>query len=81
MSVRRNLVVERCLGMDNCTMGAGVLLFLAGLIGLLYGIGVNLQGMMARRATDYTFITAYIAEWFLVLIAGLVLAVAGARKK
>jgi hypothetical protein len=62
-------------------MTAGVLLMLAGLTGVVYGAGINLQGMMARGATDYSFITAYITEWLLVLIAGLVLIVTGARRK
>ena len=59
----------------------GVLIVLAGLTGVVYGAGINLQGMMARGATDYSFITAYITEWTLVLLAGLVLIAAGARKK
>lgn len=67
--------------MDKTIVSAGVLLFLAGLTGVVYGAGVNLQGMMARGATDYSFITAYITEWILVLIAGLVLIGAGARRK
>ena len=67
--------------MDKTVVSAGVLLFLAGLVGVYYGVGVNLQGMMARGATDYSFITAYITEWTLILVAGLVLIVAGARKK
>ncbi len=75
------LETKRCLNMDKGTMTAGVLLFLAGLAGLAYGLGINLQGMMARGATDYSFITAYILEWFLVLIAGVVLAMSGARRK
>jgi len=62
-------------------MTAGVLLMLAGLTGVVYGAGINLQGMMARGATDYSFITAYVTEWLLVLIAGLVLIVTGARRK
>jgi len=48
---------------------------------VVYGAGINLQGMMARGATDYSFITAYITEWTFVLLAGLVLIAAGARKK
>jgi len=60
---------------------AGVLLVLAGLTGVVYRAGINLQGMMARGATDYSFITAYITEWALVLLAGLVLIAAGVRKK
>jgi len=62
------------------TLG-GTLLVLAGLTGVVYGAGINLQGMMARGATDYSFITAYITEWSLVLLAGLVLIVAGMKKK
>ena len=60
---------------------AGVLLVLAGLTGVVYGAGINLQGMMARGATDYSFITAYITEWTMVLLAGLVLSMAGVRRK
>ena len=67
--------------MDKGTMAAGVLLSLAGFTGLVYGVGINLQGMIARGATDYSFITVYILEWFLILVAGLVLAVSGARRK
>jgi hypothetical protein len=62
-------------------VSAGVLLFLAGLTGVVYGTGINLQGMMARGAADYSFISAYITEWTLVLITGLVLALAGVRRK
>ena len=60
---------------------SGVLLVLAGLIGIAYGVGINLQGMLARAATDYSFITAYITEWTLILVAGLALIVGGARRK
>jgi hypothetical protein len=67
--------------MDKGMMAAGVFLLLAGLTGLFYGVGINLQGMMARGATDYSFITAYITEWFFVLLAGVALLLAGARKK
>ena len=59
----------------------GVLLVLAGLTGVVYGAGINLQGMMARGVTDFSFITAYITEWTLVLLAGLVLVMAGVRRK
>lgn len=63
-------------------VAAGILLVLAGLTGVIYGVGINLQGMLARgAAADYSFITAYITEWSLVLIAGLVLLVAGVRRK
>jgi hypothetical protein len=67
--------------MDKTIFAAGVLLTLAGLTGLVYGAGINLQGMMARGATDYSFITAYIVEWAMVLVAGLVLLASGARRK
>jgi len=60
---------------------AGVLLTLAGLTGIGYGLGINVQGMMARGATDYSFITAYIVEWTLALLAGLTLMIGGARRK
>lgn len=66
--------------MNKSIVSAGVFLFLAGLVGVFYGAGVNLQGMMARGASDYSFITAYITEWTLVLIAGLVLLISGARR-
>ena len=69
------------MNMDKGTMTAGILLFLAGLVGLIYGVGINLQGMLARGATDYSFITFYIIEWLLILVAGLVLAASGARRK
>jgi len=59
----------------------GVLLVLAGVTGVVYGAGINLQGMMARGATDFSFITAYITEWTLVLLAGLVLVINGVRRK
>jgi len=60
---------------------AGVFLFLAGLTGIVYGAGINVQGMMARGATDYSFISAYITEWTLVLFAGLTLIIAGTKRK
>ena len=62
-------------------MIAGILLALAGLTGVFYGVGINLQGMIARGATDYSFITAYITEWSLLLVAGLALMIAGVRRK
>ena len=67
--------------MDAGTTAAGVLLFLAGLIAMVYGIGINLQDMMARGATNYTGITFFMIYWLLIMIAGLVLAVSGAHKK
>ena len=60
---------------------AGVFLLLAGLTGIVYGVGVNLQGMLARGASDYSFISAYITEWALVLFAGLALILAGSKRK
>jgi hypothetical protein len=59
----------------------GVLLFLAGLSAVVYGLGINVQSMMARGATNYTGITFFLIYWSLILFAGLVLAVASARKK
>jgi len=67
--------------MDAGTTAAGVLLFLAGLVAMVYGIGINLQDMMARGATNYTGITFFMIYWLLIMIAGLVLAVSGAQKK
>ena len=67
--------------MDKGIVAAGVFLVLGGLTGLIYGAGVNLQGMLARGATDYSFITAYMVEWAMVLFAGLALLVSGARRK
>jgi hypothetical protein len=66
--------------MDNVMTAAGILLALGGLTGIVYGAGINLSGMLARGATDYSFISAYIAEWTFVLMAGLTLAVAGLKK-
>jgi hypothetical protein len=62
-------------------VSGGALLVLAGLTGLIYGAGINVPGMMARGATDYSFITAYITEWILVLLAGLMFVVTGVRRK
>jgi len=67
--------------MDKEMVFAGIFLLLAGLTGIVYGVGVNLQGMLARGASDYSFISAYITEWTLVLLAGLTLIVAGSRRK
>jgi hypothetical protein len=67
--------------MDRISVGAGVLLVLAGLTGLVYGLGINVTGMMARGATDYSFITAYVTEWIFVLMAGLLMIVSGVRRK
>ncbi len=66
--------------MDKTTLAGGISLVLAGLVGLVYGIGINLQGMLARGASDYSFIGSYIAEWALVLLAGILITVA-ARKR
>ena len=67
--------------MDNLMVIAGALLTLAGLIGIVYGLGINVQAMMARGATDYLFITAYVTEWVLVLLAGLTVMIGGAKRK
>jgi hypothetical protein len=67
--------------MDKGTVVGGIFLLLAGITGLVYGAGINLQGMLARGATDYSFISAYIAEWAFVSLAGLTLVVTGARRK
>jgi hypothetical protein len=57
-----------------------VILFLAGLTSFVYGVGINLQGMLAGRTTDFSFITAHITKWLLILVAGLLLAITGIRK-
>jgi len=67
--------------MDTMLVAAGIILTLAGLTGVLYGVGINVPNMMTRSATDYSFITAYITEWSLVLVAGLALITAGVRRK
>ena len=67
--------------MDKMMVAAGLLLFLAGLVGVVYGLGVNVPGMVARRATDYSGITAYITEWLLVMPTGLLLIARGLHSK
>jgi len=67
--------------LDKSLTFAGIFILLAGLTGLIYGAGINLQGMLARGATDYSFVSAYIAEWAFVTLAGLTLIVAGLRKR
>ena len=67
--------------MDKLILVTGLLLFLAGLVGVVYGVGINVPGMVARGATNYSGITAYIAEWLLVMIAGLSLVAKGLRPK
>ena len=67
--------------MDTMLVAAGIILTLAGLTGVLYGVGINVPNMITRGATDYSFITAYITEWSLVLVAGLALITAGVRRK
>ena len=69
------------LAMDKTIVGIGALLLVAGLTGIVYGAGVNVPGMVARKATDYSFITAYITEWFLIMVAGLLLIAKGLRSK
>jgi hypothetical protein len=67
--------------MDTIMVIAGMLLALAGLTGVFYGVGINVPSMMTRGATDYSFIIAYITEWSLVFVAGLALMTAGVRRK
>jgi hypothetical protein len=67
--------------MDKLVLVSGLLVFLAGLVGVVYGVGVNVPGMVARGATDYSGISAYITEWLLVMFAGLFLVVKGLRSK
>jgi len=67
--------------MDKLILASGLVLFLAGLVGVVYGVGINVPGMVARRATDYSGITAYITEWSLMMLAGLVLIAKGLRSK
>jgi hypothetical protein len=67
--------------MDKLVLVSGLLLFLAGLVGVVYGVGVNVPGMVARGASDYSGITAYITEWLLVMFAGLILVAKGVRSK
>lgn len=67
--------------MDKLVLVTGLLLFLAGLVGVVYGVAVNVPGMVARGATNYSGITAYIAEWLLVMVAGLFLVAKGLRSK
>ena len=67
--------------MDKLILASGLVLFLAGLVGVVYGVGINVPGMVARRATDYSGITAYITEWLLMMLAGLIVAAKGLRSK
>jgi len=67
--------------MDKLILVSGLLLFLAGLVGVVYGVGVNVPGMVARGATNYSGITAYITEWLLIMPAGLFLIVKRLRVK
>jgi hypothetical protein len=66
--------------MDRLILVSGLLLFLAGLVGVAYGVGINVPGMMARGATDYSGITAYIIEWLLMMLAGLIFLIANRKK-
>ena len=59
---------------------AGIMQFIAGLTGVIYGAGINVAQMVARGASDYTFITAYIIEWALLMISGLALIGVGLRR-
>ena len=67
--------------MDKLIAASGLLLFLAGVVGVVYGLGINVRGMLARGAADYSFISAYITEWLLVMLAGLILTAKGLRAK
>jgi hypothetical protein len=67
--------------MDKLILVSGLFLFLAGLVGVVYGVGVNVLGMVARGATNYSGITAYITEWLLMMLAGLFLIAKGLRSK
>lgn len=67
--------------MDKLTVAAGFLVSIAGLVGIVYGIGINVPGMMVRGANDYSFIAAYILEWALMLFAGLILVEKGWSSK
>jgi len=67
--------------MDKLIVTSGLLLFLAGLVGVVYGLGINVRGMLARGATDYSFITAYITQWLLMMLAGLALTAKGLAAK
>jgi len=62
-------------------LGTGFLLFLAGLVGVVYGVGINVPGMVARGATNYSGITAYITEWLLMMFAGFLLIAKSLRSK
>jgi hypothetical protein len=67
--------------MDKLILGSGLLLFLAGFVGVVYGVEINVPGMVARRATDYSGITAYITEWLLMMLTGLLPIAKGLRSK
>jgi hypothetical protein len=67
--------------MDKAMMLVGVLLFLAGFSADVYGVGINLQGMMARGATSYVGISFFLFYWSLIMLAGLVLAITSASRK
>ena len=61
-------------------IAAGLMQFIAGLTGVIYGAGINYVQMVSRGATDYSFITAYIVEWTLLMISGLALIGVGFRR-
>jgi hypothetical protein len=50
-------------------------------VGVVYGFGVNVPGMVARGATDYSGVTAYMTEWLLIILAGFFLVAKGLRFK
>ena len=63
--------------MGKLLLVSGLLLFLAGSVGVVYGVGVNVPGMVARGATNYSDIT----EWLLIMLAGLFLIAKSLRLK
>jgi len=67
--------------MDKSILACGCFLLLAGLVGVIYGAGINYPGMVARQATDYSGITAYVIEWLLIVLAGLLLIARASRQK
>jgi len=67
--------------MGKLLLVSGLLLFLAGSVGVVYGVGVNVPGMVARGATNYSGITAYITEWLLIMLSGLFLIAKSLRLK
>ena len=67
--------------MDKAKAAAGIPLVIAGLIGVIFGLGVTLPGLMATRNANYSAVTASITEWTLMFLAGLVIVLDGIRAK